>query len=172
MTTAKPSTLKEILEVVTTLPGATSGQIIDLMPHVKKQSVYAGLNSLYVRGTITREKTKANCGFAWSVNPDGKPPVAQRTVKWTRSPEAYTETKIVLPPPAIFTELEELRRWKAEAIERYPDLAVSPIVLKARQMVAEEIGNADEVMRKAVLAGQRDGTITMRVAVKMLETYA
>lgn len=67
------------------------------------------------------------------------------------------------------TELEELRRWKTEAIERYPDLAVSPIVLKARQMVAEEIGSGDPTMRDAVLAGQRDGTITMRVAVKLLE---
>lgn len=78
MTATKPSTLKEILEVVTTLPGATSGQIIDLMAHVKKQSVYAGLNSLYVRGTITREKMgstkQGHPGFAWSVNPDGKPP--------------------------------------------------------------------------------------------------
>lgn len=83
---------------------------------------------------------------------------------------ASTQPNTGIAPVLMFqTELEELRRWKTEAIERYPDLAVSPIVLKARQMVAEEIGSGDPTMRDAVLAGQRDGTITMRVAVKLLE---
>lgn len=179
MTTTKPSTINEILEIVTALPGATSGQIIDLMPHVKKQSVYAGLNNLYVRGLVTREKvgssTQGRPAYAWSVNPDGKPPVVVRKVKPSntlRWNSCSVSTRPPEPPADLYGELEELRRWKADAIARYPDLAVDPLVLKARNMVAEEIGSADTVMRDAVLRGERDGALPMRVALKLLEGVA
>lgn len=181
MITTKPSTINEILEIVTALPGATSGQIIDLMPHVKKQSVYAGLNNLYVRGLVTREKVGSSAqgrpAYAWSVNPDGKPPVVARKVKPSTTLRWNTcavSTRPPEPSPVLMfqSELEELRRWKADAIARYPDLAVDPLVLKARNMVAEEIGSADTVMRDAVLRGERDGALPMRVALKLLEGVA
>lgn len=69
----------------------------------------------------------------------------------------------------LLVENQSLLQWKADAIARYPDLAVDPVVLKARQMVAAEIGDSDKASRDAVLAGQRDGTLQMRVAVKLLE---
>lgn len=167
----------EILEVVKNLPGVTSGQIVEFMPHVNKQTVYANLHSMYLRGELSRDLDDAakdgrgRPPYKWSISATGKPPMVRKVKpsEVQRFNDCVVTTRPAVPPADLYGELEELRRWKADAIARYPDLAVDPLVLKARQMVAEEIGDTDAAMRDAVLAGQRDGALPMRVALKLLE---
>ena len=163
---------EEVLEIIREMPGVTSGNIIELMPHTNKQTIYATLNAQYIRGVVVRETEesdgKGRPAFQWSMAPEGTtPPVKGRTVKPTIA-GPVPDTSITFSP-ILFRELEDLRRWKAEAITRYPDLAVDPIILKARNIVAEEMDGVDDDYAAAVRAGKRDGVLAMRLVVKMLE---
>jgi hypothetical protein len=159
------SVTDEVLEIVREMPGVTSGQIVELMPHItKKQSVYAALNSQYLRGVIARDTVppegKGRPAFAWKMNPDPaqKPPV--------RSVSSATSQKIVdTTVTSLRAQIAELEAWKADAIGRYPDLAVDAIVLKARSIVAAELHDGgDFVGSEAVLAGHRDTVLRYYVA--------
>lgn len=165
------TTTEEALEIIREMPGVTSGNIVELMPHANQQTVYSTLNAQYIRGNLTRvtgpSDGKGWVPYQWSIAPAGtKPPVVVRKGKQKVSAPKPTGDAPVL---MFQTELEELRRWKAEAIARYPDLAVDPIILKARGIVAAEMDGVDDDYAAAVRAGKRDGVLAMRLVVKMLE---
>lgn len=175
---------EEVLEIIREMPGVTSGNIIELMPHTNKQTIYATLNAQYIRGVVVRETEdgdgKGSPSFQWSMAPEGTtPPVVKTKVKPSDQPRWNSCTATYVPVPlgptsqtifdALNRDMEDLRRWKAEAIARYPDLGVDPIILKARNIVAEEMDGVDDDYAAAVRAGKRDGVLAMRLVVKMLE---
>jgi len=63
------------------------------------------------------------------------------------------------------TELEELRAFKAEALEKFPELApvapVDPDLVVARQMAADEDGNSDN-RQKAFIEGKYDDSMRVK----------
>lgn len=73
-----PRTLKEeVFEIVQQMPGITSGEVAELMPHVKRQSVYSCLNAAYNQGLLTREQGKDKA-YHWQwVEGKPVPPVRQ-----------------------------------------------------------------------------------------------
>ena len=163
----------EVMELVREMPYITSGQVIEFMPHARKQTVYSTLNSFYGRGLLLREPVPREPGkggpqcFAWKVN---DAPVPVRKVR-AATPLSANEVVVTGTTTLDFlrNRVAELEAWQRDAIERYPDLAISATMLKARQIVAQEIGDSDPKSRAAVLAGQRDGSLPMRLTVKLLE---
>lgn len=179
------TTTEEILEIIREMPGVTSGNIVELMPHANKQSIYAALNAQYIRGNLIRSQApaegKGRPAFLWSIAPAGtKPPVVKKKKKVPSKPYPYSDEYFVglekVAADISATTIQSLRNqvaaletWKTEAIARYPDLAVDPIILKARNIVAEELDASDRDAAAQVRAGKRDGVLAMRLVVKMLE---
>ena len=163
---------KEIVEIIREMPGVTSGQIIELMPHVNSQSVHSALNYLYVRGIAVREldgETKfGRKPFTWKLADKPIPPIRKAPATMARRADAQVD--------GLKRRVAELEEWKAQAIRRFPDLGVDPVILRARQIVAAELrttnDSSDRASAEAVLAGQRDNVLAVRLVVKMLEEKA
>lgn len=83
--------------------------------------------------------------------------------------EVIRANGVTTPVPAVAApvsdELAELRAWKADAIARYPDLGVKPVVLEARKIVADVFGKEK---RDAIMRGEHDAGPAMKVAVSAL----
>lgn len=172
---------QEVYEIVQAMPGVTSGEVVELMPHVKKQSVYAALNVAFTMGLMTRDGRPAK--WHWV---EGKPVPPVRGIKPSSRPKwdvcvpnsvenSYTEAQILRSGEAVLgrtnAELIELRQWKADAIARYPDLAVDPLVLKARRIVAQTLRDSgDANMAEVVERGTMDHKPLMKVALAALES--
>lgn len=68
-----------------------------------------------------------------------------------------------------FERVAELEAWKENAIERYPLLGTSVVLLEARRLVAEEARSEGCLtISEEVLAGKRDQSLAVRVLVKAL----
>ncbi len=66
-------------------------------------------------------------------------------------------------------EVASLRTWKADALERYPDLAVDQTTLTARKLVAKILRDGGDTQgADNVLHGSRDGSMIMRATVEAL----
>ncbi len=159
----------EVLEVLRNLPGISSGQICELLPHVKQQTVYAQLNQLYVRRLIDRQKSEEKDAlgkrpYLWSINESAS--FAAKVATKKAKPKRTAGEVVEAAWETMRNRLDELEAWKANAIQRYPDLAVSELVLRARQIVADE---AEPAARPDIHAGKRDASLPMRVVIKMLE---
>lgn len=147
----------EVLEVVREMPGLKSGQIVDLMPHAKKQSVYAMLNKLMMQGIVVK-----NNGCFTMVVGDPVPPVRKRS--------SFAEVVSAATIDSLRAQVRELEAWKADALKRFPDLAVSELVRKARDIVADEVlVCGDTKSADDIRAGRRDTALPMRLVIKMLE---
>lgn len=69
---------------------------------------------------------------------------------------------------ALKAEIEELRAFKDRALAAYPDLGIDPLVLRAREIVAELLPEHRDV----VLSGEADQGGAMRGAVATLRAIA
>ena len=143
---------KEILEIVRELPGSTREEIAMLMPHERKNSVFRHISHLMKSNRIRAEK-RAKQGSGPGRAKSGYYLVPERTLK------------LVPRDNPLQAELDELRAWKADAIARYPDLGVDPIVLEAREIVA---GLVDEKLAADVRSGRKDGCPIMLATIQGL----
>ena len=166
---------EEVFEVVKELPGTTSGDVVALMPHVHKQTVYSSLDALRVRGEIRQERPYAGGHVTWFANATVTPPPPKRRkitpdgVTTVSSPEvaqAHYQSTI----DRLQARIAELEAWKADAIQRYPDLAIDPMLKKARDIVAQELRDSgDKDLAEKAIAGQLDTKLPVRLVLKMLE---
>ena len=158
------STKSEVIEVVRELPGLSSGDIVSMMPHVNPQTVYASLNSLMNRGELRREGQRRE-EYRWHLG-NGVPPRKFSPPNVTSGAHSKDSEIIV----ALKAQIKELETWKAEAIQRYPDLAIPPLLKRAREIVASELRESGDRNGAAdVEKGARDGTLPVRLVLKMLE---
>ena len=79
--------------------------------------------------------------------------------------------KIVQPDVEhLQAEIAQLRQWKAEAILKYPDLGVEPVVIKARSIIADILRKkGDAAGANATLRGFRDNTTLIEAVVAAME---
>jgi len=163
----------EIREIVRELPGITAKNIAELMPHVNNPS--ARIAMLLKRGEIRSEKVdNPNFGKSKTAKPkvngywigDGKPPVPKARIAKTPTVDITIAER-----REVTAELAELRAWKAAAIARYPDLAVSNEVWQARQVVAKYFrDNDDRGKAEAVLRGHHDNSPAVQIAIRAAES--
>lgn len=165
----------EILEIVRQLPDITSREIATLLGHLNEGTIFSMVNKLKNDGVLLvtqgkpmmmkngHKKTLAT----YRINPDPKPlPLVKNKNRKPTVAECRHEANMQV----LRNKIAELESWKATAIKRYPDLGVSPAVFKARAMVAQEyttMGNLD--IAESVLAGERDDSPMMRLALKAME---
>lgn len=169
-------TRKEVLEIVRTLPGVDASEIITLMPHVSRATVYCALTKLKAEGVLIvdgkKQLKRSNGAPYWAskyvLNPSPNPSPTSNVVKMKR--RAPTEVGVNVQMQELKARIAELEAWKRDAIARYPDLAVAPVVLKARKIVADEVrAGGDRALADHVMAGHKDDTLMVRVTIKALE---
>lgn len=157
----------EILEIVREMGPINARDIMLLMSHQTRSNVTARLSELEARGAIHSESVPDK------VSPTGRvkvyryceiaprPKLVKRKLtKPTPIAMAYNET-------ALRQRITELEAWKADAIKRYPDLAVAPEILKARAIALEMLaGERSHSELELIRIGQKDGTVLIRAIVR------
>ena len=124
------------------------------------------LEGMVVRGTKAREGDRGRATVhTYTLNPDpaARPPIPPKLKLRKPTTAGYDEQIATLR-----AEVASLRQWKADAIARYPDLDVDPVVLEARRIVADEIGTSDPHLVQQVLDGRKDTILPMRVTINAL----
>lgn len=92
------------------------------------------------------------------------PPPPKRAVK------EPTEAALHFQIEGLQKQIADLQAWKQIAIARYPDLAVSELVLRARKLVAAELRESgDPALAEQIMTGSKDSTALMRVTLRALE---
>lgn len=166
------NTRAEVLEIIREMPGLTSTEIATLMPHRNKNTVASTVFNLKNEGVIEVSGQKD------AVGKDGRPkPTPVYTLSANPTPnvvamkrKAPSEAALHMQVRGLKEQIAQLEAWKAKAIAEYPNLAVEPIVLKARKLVAAELrASGDMALAQHVEAGDKDTTLMMRVAIKALE---
>lgn len=164
----------EVLEIVRTLPGVDASEIITLMPHVSRATVYCALTKLKAEGVLIvdgkKQLKRSNGAPYWAskyvLNPSPNPTL--NVIKMKR--RVPTEVGVNAQMQELKARIAELEAWKRDAIARYPDLAVAPVVLKARKIVADEVrAGGDRALADHIMAGHKDDTLMVRVTIKALE---
>ncbi len=70
-------------------------------------------------------------------------------------------------------ELKTLRRWKADAIARFPELGVDPLILRARKQVASILRDEGSEAKAALVErGELDDGETMRIVLSIMRAAA
>lgn len=101
--------------------------------------------------------------YAYSPNPNPAPAPAAAQPKMKR--KKPTEAGLQATVSLLREQVAELEAWKADAIRRHPDLAVSPVVLKARALAARKFPDkANEIH-----SGRMDDKPLIQVIVEALE---
>ncbi|TXH12715.1 MAG: hypothetical protein E6R03_12365 [Hyphomicrobiaceae bacterium] len=163
----------EVEEVVREMGPVTAMEVIQLMPHATRQQVYARLNALEAQGKISSEKIPDPKDDRRKVNRysyGGKPREAK-----PRKAKAPTNQAQVINAGGLLAKIAELEAWKgaagclADAIARFPDLAVDPDTIRARDIIHKMlIDSGDRNLAADVLAGKKDETMLVRACVAAL----
>lgn len=142
--------------------GFTAAELHEFFPDVKQGSVSAILSKLYSEGDLRRERVGK--GFRYFYEEGAKPEAVEHRQK------RKTAAAVSHDLDAANEKIAELEAWKAHAIERFPDLAVRDVVIKARKIVADQLREGGDCRgANDVLNGQRDGTAILRATVTALE---
>ena len=163
---------KEITNTVKIMPGLTANEIAKLIPDVKYSTVLSTVSNLAKQGVLV------NAGYATITKSNGLQVKAAK-FNYSDSPVPLpTDRKLKKPTPTGYeaqiselkAQIAELEAWREAAVTRYPDLAVPPIVLRARALVAEEVAaGGDYTLADQIKRGLKDATLMVRVAIKALE---
>jgi len=157
----------EVLEVVREMPGIIAADVHQLMPHVKRQAVYAALSNLEMEGAISSVKIPSPNGTRFQIKQytvGGEP----RSLRPAKAKKPTDAAKAFMSADHV-AKIAELEAWKAAAIARFPDLAVDPDVIKARKIVSDMLEKSgDLALAHAVAAGQKDETMLVRAVVAAL----
>lgn len=161
MTTAT----EKAFNILATFPdGLTCFELMEFLEtEQEKRSASARLSQFVNEGLATREGVRHNPGT-------GLPGVVYKP---TGVPYSQRQPEIRIRPRKrkrpTDTELVELRRWKADAIKRFPQLGVDPIVLTARDHVASILrSEGNEAKAALVDQGELDDGETMRIVLSVL----
>lgn len=167
---------KEVIEILTNLPDSTTRDVSTLMPHVPFGTTASVLHLLKLEGIVEESghneittadgKKRKQTTYRISANPTPVPVEPKVKRKQQGPTNAGYEARIT----ELKAQIAELEQWKADAISRFPDLAVSPMVVIARKLVADEVRKSgDNRLADEIIAGRNDNTMLMRVTLKALE---
>lgn len=167
-----------IIEAVKALPGITSPEIVELTG-MKRQEVTHHLAVMTAEGLLERVtkmrtpngKSGRRTMFAYSIsqNPFPQPTVVVKPK--VKAPTENVEAALRARISDLSAKLAEAEQWREDAIRRYPDLAVDPLVLKARKIVADIYRNKLDTTRESdAMAGRLDKSPIMEVALAALQS--
>jgi hypothetical protein len=163
--------VQDVISVIKELPNITSRELYTFVPQVPKGTVSSIMHSLKAQGVITTTgyKTlptlKGERSFVtYAVSDNPTPPV--RNLKLKQPTDAGIREQM----KELRRKISELEAWKEAAMSRFPDLAVSQVVITARKLVADEVrAGGDMLLANQIIEGKKDETLLVRVAIKALE---
>lgn len=169
-------TRDKVLDTLRALPNITTNDLFELIPECPRYSVQSTVSKLYKRGVIVdgpkKVETRAG-GVKFSARTYAVSPKAAELLsgfKQYKSTAVLTDAGLNVRIEELKREVQELRAWKSDAMERFPDLAVPPLVLKARKFAADEArSSGDSQLANSIMCGHKDNTLLVRVALKILE---
>lgn len=171
MREAKEKITNEVLGVVEALPGVTAREIYTLIPHIPKGTISYALHALKSDGKIVTDGTRkldtaggSRAFVTYKINDNPTPTKEGRKTKQPTTAGLREQVE------RLRKQVAGLEAWKAAALQRCPDLAVAPTVIKARKLVADEVRtNGDPLLADQIIRGMKDETLLVKVAVKALE---
>ena len=137
----------EILEAIREKPGITSTELIERLNVMDKAEVYQPLHQMDKDGLIKRDNARPKHCYP---------------IDDALRVKAEHNTDLIA---TLSREVSELKEWRAQAIARFPELAISPKVLKASEMVARHFPDR----RDAILRGSYDEKPIMKVCLDAME---
>lgn len=148
---------KAFVEAVQETPGIRATALAEIL-NVNESTISVAGRFLSKRGRIVR---KRDGRFLGHYIPEAKV---------IEAPQLFLPNTTLLEAEieALKAEIEELRAFKECALAAHPDLAIDPLVLKAREIVAEMLPQ----YREQVLSGGADEGGAMRGAVATLRAIA
>lgn len=162
-----------ILEAVRQWPDVTMAELQEVIDYPVKKSISPRVSMLVSMGHLMRKKVpnpvpphrgRQPFIYAYSIG-DGTPQPLKPCHRHSPTP-AGLEARMA----EMESRLQELSSWREEAIARYPDLAVPPIILRARKIVEEVYcGANDPAGAKEVHMGRRDQSLIMKAVCLALE---
>jgi hypothetical protein len=152
------SVKQEVISVLKQLPNLTRYEIADLIPDRPKSSVLKTVQVLEKSGRIVCPKDQMK------PNPQPRGPKLLKAYSLGNGVPRKAE-----PLPLASKELEELRAFRAMALERHPELAVPEVVMRARGIVIQYV---DKDLAALVKSGRKDECPIMKAVVHALEEVA
>jgi len=154
--------------------GLLASEAKELFPNEgNPNAVYAALSLLKSQGAVkvTGKRISPLSGKLSSVfAATGKPAIELGRARPRKSP---TNIGMVARLDAANSKIAALEAWQADAIKRFPDLAVDPAVIQARKRVAAMFrADGDSMKADAALSGQMDNTPIMRAVTATIEDLA
>ena len=145
--------------------GLTSFELIDLLDDEGDKASATSRLSHFVKEGLAKKSGSRACtktGRSGAVYvPNGKP-FAER-IPHPHGPKP-------LPKSILDNELKELRAFKADAIKRFPELMLSPKIIKARKVWADALRSEGQIGKASIVdSGGLDDTEQMRVLLHALE---
>lgn len=160
---------QEILDTVSAMPGLTVQELRALMPHITQGSLSGRLSTMTSEGVLRAENAPRKPGH-----------IGRRANLYfigTGSPIVRKRRLTIPTPAAVNYQLEdarskiaELQAWKTAAIERFPDLAVEPTVIRARCLLAKVLRDRGDTSKANDVAnGRLDNSVALEAVVAALE---
>lgn len=166
----------KVLETLTAFPNITTNEIVDLIPECTRVTLQSTISKLHKRGILMQGPYKVDTrgdGMKYSFRTYAVNPSAVKKLLAPKKPKqasVLTDAGLNARLEELKAKVQELETWKEQAIERFPDLAVAPLLLKARKIVAEETrASGDGILANHIMAGHKDATMLVRVTLKALE---
>lgn len=176
ITNTQTSQQEHIFNVFAQFPdGLAAYELRDLLdPDTAYQNVSA-LLSLYVsEGVAEKRGSKINPATGHSCTvyaANGTPYYSRRLIGRDNERGKPTPRKLTDRIVTLQARIDGLEAWKAEAIKRFPELGVDPVILAARKSLAA-IMRSEGMGAKAVLIerGELDDGENMRIVVSIMRT--
>lgn len=157
----------QVAEIIKKNPGLTSKEIYQYFPHISYFNVSGVLSHLYYAGDYMRQPVSGTKLFRYYFSSGAEPEARSPQKRRPKLTDAGLNARLAEANKTI-ADLEE---WKVNAIKRFPDLAVAPVIIRAREIVAKRLElSGDGAGAREVRAGKRDNTMIMLATIDALET--
>lgn len=167
----------EILEAIREFPGSSSREIATLLPNLPESTVFSIISKLLGAGVIKTSATpkmitmkdgRTKSQRTFEINMDYM--LKSRSINGTKPKSHARIQNLEKQVAGLKAEVSALTAWKNAALKRFPDLAVSPIMLKARKIAANTLYEADNSsLADAILAGKRDDHVAVKIAIEAMK---
>jgi hypothetical protein len=164
----KPGELQpKIREVLASISDVTAKEIATLIPDVTEHSVRQAARAMVNKGevlkTVRPRPGIRGVEYQYYLNPN---PPSRRPMK-LKSPTANGLTARL---DELQAQVAELEAWKQNALARHPDLAVDPVILRARAIVSQKLREHNDFAgAERAIAGTLDDKPIMWATVAALE---
>lgn len=148
-------------------PGITAPELHEFFKETSYASFSSIVSSVYNKGGLRRERIPKTNKFRYFIDKGAKPERAK--IRMRQPTDAGLKARL----DEATSKIEALEKWKADAIARFPELGVDPLVLQARAIVAKILrANGDNTAASRVLSGDRDSTVALLATVDALAEAA